>query len=283
MIFLENLISFFIYPIRGIIIPSLIGICHWKITLNILFVSSPFFWLLWAYFKGKDDRDKKFTKFGFYFGLFPTTLISVVTGVWDIYHVYESMGVKACAGLTGVTATVLTIIATIFGYFYNKSQSKIQAIHAESEWRKRLLDLEKKPFYTTNDLLELNSFINPYHEEHGKDNLDIYVNDVIVGCIEHLNDDNNNNRGNSTIEKSYKIENYLKPILFGKTNNNDTKENSKSDSDDTKKSTLWDIWFPNYCRVIKNEIDTIKIRRCIHALLKDDWEKNVRQHTFYKE
>ena len=259
MIFLENLISFFIYPIRGIIIPSLIAIYHWKITLNILFVSSPFFWLLWAYFKGKDDRDKKFTKFGFYFGLFPTTLISVVTGVWDIYHVYESMGVKACAELTGVTATVLTIIATVFGYFYNKNQSKIQAIHAESEWRKRLLDLEKKSFYTTNDLLELNSFINPYHKEHGKDNLDIYVNDVIVDCIKHLNCDNNNNnnRGNSTIEKSYKIENYLKPILFGKSNKNNTKENSESDNDDTKESTLWDIWSPNYCRVIKNEIDTL--------------------------
>ncbi len=249
---------------------------HWELNIPLIFL--PFICLFGAY-----KKKNKFSKTTFYSILFSSTLVAVITGVFDIYQIYKWMHVKACAELTGVTATVLTIIATIFGYFYNKSQSKIQAIHAESEWRKRLLDLEKKPFYTTNDLLELNSFINPYHKKHGKDNLDIYVNDVIVGCIEHLNDDNNNNRGNSTIEKSYKIENYLKPILFGKTNNNDTKENSKSDSDDTKKSTLWDIWFPNYCRVIKNEIDTIKIRRCIHALLKDDWEKNVRQHIFYKE
>ncbi|WP_283580343.1 hypothetical protein [Ligilactobacillus aviarius] len=280
MIFLENLISFFIYPIWGIIIPSLIAIYYWKITLNTLFVSSTFFWLLWAYFKGKDDRDKKFTKLGFYFGLFPTTLISVVTGVWDIYHVYESMGVKACAELTGVTATVLTIIATIFGYFYNKSQSKIQAIHAESKWRKRLLDLEKKPFYTTNDLLELNSFINPYHKKHGKDNLDIYINKVIVDCIHHLTKDDDSNNSNTIKKDNYEVENYLEKILFG-----DSEENKEND--DTEKSTLWDVWPKNICPycslVLTNEIDTIKIRRCIHALLKDDWEKNVRQHTFYKE
>ena len=286
MIFLENLISFFIYLIWGIIIPSLIAIYYWKITLNTLFVSSPFFWLLWAYFKGKDDRDKKFTKFGFYFGLFPTTLISVVTGVWDIYHVYENMNVKACAELTGVTATVLTIIATIFGYFYNKSQSKIQAIHAESEWRKRLLDLEKKPFYTTNDLLELNSFINPYHEEHGKDNLDIYINKVIIDCIDHLNY-HKLNTDKETID--YELEDYLIPILNvcveknkGKDKNeNETSEKQLSDTGD--KNTLWDIWPQNCHEVIRDKNDTIKIRRCIHALLKDDWEKNVRQHTFYKE
>lgn len=264
---------------------------HWE---NILLVLSPFFVLLISYFIG---FWWKFPKGIFFIILFPTTLISVVTGVWDIYHVYESMSVKACAELTGVTATVLTIIATIFGYFYNKSQSKIQAIHAESEWRKRLLDLEKKPIYTTNDLLELNSFINPYHQKHGKDNLDIYVNNVIVHCIKHLDDDDNNNIGNSTIEKNYKIENYLKSILFGQTKKNQNPikkvqnliENLKSDKKSSKsakdndRETLWDIWPQNCCRVIRDKNDIIKIRRCIHALLKDDWEKNVRQHTFYKE
>lgn len=248
---------------------------YWE---NILLVLSPFFVLLISYFIG---FWWKLPKKLFFTILFPTTLVSVVTGVFDIYQIYESIGVKACAELTGVTATVLTIITTIFGYFYNKSQSKIQSIHAESEWRKRLLDLEKKPFYTTNDLLELNSFINPYHKKHGKDNLDIYINKVIVDCIKNLNDDNNN-IDDSTIEKSYKIENYLNPILFGK-----PKKNSESNKDNTEKSTLWDIWPKNMCPycdlILTDENDTIKIRRCIHALLKDDWEKNVRQHTFYKE
>lgn len=124
----------------------------------------------------------------FYYFIF-STLSSVVIGVFDIYYIYEQMHVKACAELTGVTATVLTVIATVFGYFYNKSQSRIQSIHAESNWRSRLLDLEKKHLYTTDDLLELNSFINPYHKKHGKDNLDIYINNVIVDCIEHLDDD----------------------------------------------------------------------------------------------
>lgn len=226
------------------------------------------------------SRLLKFPKWFFFSILFSTTLLSVITGVYDIYNIYKSMGVKACAELTGVTATVLTIIATVFGYFYNKSQSRIQSIHAESNWRSRLLDLEKKHLYTTDDLLELNSFINPYHKKHffSKDNLDIYINNVIVDCIEHLDDDDNNNIGNNTIQESYKIKNYLKPILFGK-----SEENSKSHKDDTKKSTLWDIWLPNCHRVIRDENDTIKIRRCIHALLKDDWEKNVKQHTFYRE
>lgn len=253
---------------------------YWE---NILLVSLPFIWLASSY-------RWKFPKGIFFIILFPTTLISVVTGVWDIYHIYESMSVKACAELTGVTATVLTIIATVFGYFYNKSQSKIQAIHAESEWRKRLLDLEKKSFYTTNDLLELNSFINPYHKEHGKDNLDIYINKVIVDCIDHLNY-HKLNTDKETID--YELEDYLIPILNvcveknkGKDKNKDKNENETSEkqlSDTGDKNTLWDIWPQNCFRVIRDKNDIIKIRRCIHALLKDDWEKNVRQHTFYKE
>lgn len=252
---------------------------HWELNIPLIFL--PFICLFGAY-----KKKNKFSKTTFYSILFSSTLIAVITGVFDIYQIYKWMHVKACAELTGVTATVLTIIATIFGYFYNKSQSKIQAIHAESEWRKRLLDLEKKPFYTTNDLLELNSFINPYHEEHGKDNLDIYVNNVIVECIDHLNY-HKLNTDKETID--YELEDYLIPILNvcveknkGKDKNeNETSEKQLSDTGD--KNTLWDIWPQNCHEVIRDKNDTIKIRRCIHALLKDDWEKNVRQHTFYKE
>lgn len=246
---------------------------HWELNIPLIFL--PFICLFGAY-----KKKNKFSKTTFYSILFSSTLIAVITGVFDIYQIYKWMHVKACAELTGVTATVLTIIATIFGYFYNKSQSKIQAIHAESEWRKRLLDLEKKPFYTTNDLLELNSFINPYHEEHGKDNLDIYVNNVIVECIHHLTKDDDSNNSNTIKKNSCDVENYLEKILFG-----DPEKNKGNDK--FEKSTLWDIWPKNICSycglVLTNENNIIKIRRCIHALLKDDWEKNVRQHTFYKE
>ena len=252
--------------------------------INIFLIFLPFIWILYSYLKGKDNKEKKLSKATFYSILFLIALVSVVTGVFDIYRIYEWMHVKSCAELAGVTATVLTIIATIFGYFYNKSQSKIQAIHAESEWRKRLLDLEKKPFYTTDDLLELNSFINPYHkipnDKDNKDNLDIYVNNVIVECIHHLTNDDDSNNSNTIKKNNYEVENYLEKILFG-----DSEENKENDK--PEKSTLWDIWPKNICSycslVLTNENDIIKIRRCIHALLKDDWEKIVRQHTFYKE
>lgn len=266
-----NLKSFliYLYPNFGIIMPILTALYYWKITLNILFVISPFLWLTISYFKGNDDKKEKFSKITFYSVLFSTVLSAVITGVFDIYHIYELMNVKSCAELTSVTATVLTIIATVFGYFYNKSQSRIQSIHAESNWRSRLLDLEKKHFYTTDDLLELNSFINPYHKKHGKDNLDIYINNVIVDCIEHLNSQESTRE--STRESNYKLEDYLKKILHiesGKMMQNE--------------KTLWDVWPDSSWRAL-NASDTIKIRRCIHALLKDDWEKNVKQHTFYRE
>lgn len=179
------------------------------------------------------------------------------------YNCIPKHSTTAAATLTGITFTVISIIATAGGLLYTNRQNKILKLHSESNWKRRLLDLEKKPVYTTDDLLELNSFINPYHKKNN--NVDYLISFAIKTIIEaHLHPENNNDDEFLPFYKlvsDSKISNKLKEILqrdnpnvpntFGYINTKFAVHNEKL-------NTLYSE-------------ENIIIRKCIHALLKDDW------------
>lgn len=207
-------------------------------------------------------------------------LLIVIVGVYDINYLYSHMKVQNSPQLTGVTATVLTVMATVFGYFYNKKQDKIQAIHAESNWRSRLLDLEKKPYYTKNDLLELNSFINPFHKKN--DDLDYLINFAIKTILTEDEKKKDVFLPFYKLVSKAKIPSYLKEILQ---RNNPQSQNAfsyepKNENEKTKFKALDESNKDNVITCIltpiKNEPPlspeaNIIVRKCIHALLKNDW------------
>ena len=61
--------------------------------------------------------------------------------------------------------TLISIIVTALLKYYSKKQDRIVKIRSEMNWRNKLIKIETKPSLTINDILELNSFINPYHKE----------------------------------------------------------------------------------------------------------------------
>lgn len=76
--------------------------------------------------------------------------------------------------------------------------TKEDSLKTAGDWRKNLYKLEQKPYYTIDDLYELNSYINPYSEGN---KVSIIVNEVIVnilenhrgeGCVSYKNSDCNN-------------------------------------------------------------------------------------------
>ncbi|WP_155891430.1 hypothetical protein [Ligilactobacillus apodemi] len=92
----------------------------------------------------------------------------VVIGIIDIFYVFydvipnssESNKLEATANLTTALVTAISVLCAGIGYFYTKRQDKIQEIHAEGEWCRRLFDLEGQGEYKISDLMQLASLID---------------------------------------------------------------------------------------------------------------------------
>ena len=191
-----------------------------------------------------------------------------ILGIYKAFYSIKSISTQSAAELTGSVATVATIISTVFGLLFKNKQDKIQKLHSESGWRKELLKLEGNTSYTINDLFKLNTFINPYHED--KNNIDYLINFAIVTIINnHIPDSNWKDKkfkrfftlvNQSSIDKKIKdilLPNYSLSNLFDiEFQEKLTDEKKENDSETTKLT----------------DIENAVIHKCIHALLKNDWE-----------
>lgn len=238
----------------------------------------------------KKIKTDKQAFFWFIFGILAIGELTVSAGyaILEFYNAFYSIhhvSSEAAAELTGAVITVATIISTVFGLLFKNRQDKIQKLHSESGWRKELLKLESNTSYTINDLFKLNTFINPYHTHNN--NIDYLVNFAIITII------NNHTKNSDWVDKNFKrffalvnqssidkkIKNILLPnyslsnlfdiefqeklrsILPNRNSRTSTIEQSNDDSKTEKEDN-------------ENLTDTENaiIHKCIHALLKNDWE-----------
>lgn len=123
----------------------------WGILFALLFC----FYKLWQKIKSQLSKDDlKWYSIVIGFSL-------VVIGIIDIFYVFydvipnssESNKLEATANLTTALVTAISVLGAGIGYFHTKRQDKIQEIHAEGEWRRRLFDLEGQGEYKFSDLM----------------------------------------------------------------------------------------------------------------------------------
>lgn len=225
-------------------------------------------------------NSEKDVRFAFTIGIIAIVELTFSVGfvVLGIYKAFYSIhhSTEAAAELTGVVATVATIISTVFGLLFKNKQDKIQKLHSESGWRGRLLDLEKKPFYTTNDLLELNSFINPYHKKN--DDLDYLINSAITTILNNIYLHKNELHEFDSFYKDVKnskVSNWIKEI-FSNEKKYDNIFKFEENIDIKKEEINTDIFKKEKDIYYLNKHEAAIIRKCIHALLKNDWIKVTR-------
>ncbi|MCR1901108.1 hypothetical protein [Ligilactobacillus apodemi] len=129
---------------------------------GILFALPFCFYKLWQKIKSQLSKDDlKWYSIVIGFSL-------VVIGIIDIFYVFydvipnssESNKLEATANLTTALVTAISVLCAGIGYFYTKRQDKIQEIHAEGEWCRRLFDLEGQGEYKISDLMQLASLID---------------------------------------------------------------------------------------------------------------------------
>lgn len=176
-------------------------------------------------------------------------VIAFSTGVVAIVDRISKTNVQLIINLA---STVLSVLVAVGGYIYTKKKDKVQAVHAESGWRKKLLELEIEPTYSIGHLLKLNAFINPFNSD--KNNVDNYVNQVIINilrqhgvpsCVQRISVNINISNFPNNIEK----------IL------------------ESKKTSIFDYNIPDdKKKEILSPVEQNEVRRCIHALLKNDWD-----------
>lgn len=255
----------------------------WKFLGNCLFSSIWIFvglalaGLLYKFVSNTNKlNSEKDVRFAFTIGIIGIVELTFSVGfaISGIYKAFYSIhhSAEAAAELTGAVATVATIISTVFGLLFKNKQDKIQKLHSESGWRKELLDLESNDSYSFKDLFKLNTFINPYHTDNN--DIDYLVNFAIVTII------NNHTKNSDWVDKNFKrfftlvnqssidkkikdilLPNYSLPNLFDiefqEKLTDEKKESDKENDSETTKLT---------------DIENSVIHKCIHALLKNDWE-----------
>ncbi|WP_283596394.1 hypothetical protein [Ligilactobacillus aviarius] len=206
-------------------------------------------------------------------------LVFIGLAVYCLYGFFcscSNTNKNIAANLTGVSFTVISIILTFSGILYTTKQNKVQEIHSESNWRGRLLDLEKKPFYTTNDLLELNSFINPYHKKNN--DLDYLINSAITTILNNIylhKDELHEFDDFYEDVKNSKVPKWTKEI-FSNEKKYDNIFGFEEDIDIRKEKINTDIFEKDNDIYYLNKHETVIIRKCVHALLKNDWIKVTR-------
>lgn len=157
-------------------------------------------------------------------------------------QLFKSWGIKD--PISGVTV-IVTIITFTIGLIVRtvisereRKQSVKNELHKEIKWREQLHNLEMKERYTISDLVKLNTFFNPYHEDNNQHhNIDVELNELIVRILSKYT-----NRIN-----------------------------------DNCKTTLFDFNLTdNVMDIVLTVKETQDIRKYIHNLLKNDWDMQTK-------
>lgn len=188
---------------------------------------------------------------------------------------------QAAATLTTGSVATLSLLSTFVGVLYTSYQNRVQAIHEESSWRKTALELEQKNFYTIKDLIKLNSLFNAYKQKREDDifPVDFYINQVIIKILDNHKInllkmteflEMRENIIDSLPKKKRKREKITIPFLY---KNSVTDKFTKTVNPQKKDSTLfnYDINSTNMYIALNSEENQV-VRKCIHALLKNDWD-----------
>lgn len=132
-------------------------------------------------------------------------------------------------------------------------------------WRNKLIKIETKPSLTINDILKLNSFINPYHKEK---NIDYFINKVCTHVVKkHLLKRYPNNS---------KIKRDLKEFQKIKKETDKYTGMLPPEAMKNHNETIFDLRIGNIIHEKLDSNESQVIRECAHALLKNDWELNVK-------
>lgn len=192
----------------------------------------------------------------------------------------------SAATLTTGTVTAFSLLTALAGVLYSSSQNRIQNIHSESSWRKIALELEQKKHYTIGDLINLNSLFNAYKGKPKDPHLpvDFYINKVIVRILRHHNI--NQIKLNEFSEmreqiissipqkelKKIQRKKTLIPYMYKNSLTDSFKNEAENNSQDDNLTLFnYDI-NSNNINISLNSEENQVIRKCIHALLKNDWD-----------
>lgn len=202
--------------------------------------------------------------------LFFIFILSLFLGIGEILPIKFNLKTPGDATLLAAIfaggITLISIIASALVNYYSKKQDRIANVRSEMSWRKRLAKIEVKPCLRINDVLKLNSFINPYHKEK---TIDYFINKVCTRIVrKHLLNHYNN--------KNKKIKRNLKEFQKIK---NEVKEYSgimPPEAIEKHNETIFDLKVDSIIAEKLNSNESQVIRECVHALLKNDWEYNVK-------
>lgn len=179
----------------------------------------------------------------------PFCVIEIST---NMVAIFDRISKNNVSSIVSVVSAVLSVVVAVGGYIYTKKHDRIQAVRTESRWREKLLELETEPTYSIEHLLKLNAFINPFNDD--ENDIDNYVNRIIINilnqhgvlsCIQRISADISISKFPNNIEK----------IL------------------ESKKTSIFDYSIPDSKKKEPlRPVEQNEVRRCIHALLKNDWD-----------
>ena len=201
--------------------------------------------------------------------LFFIIIFFLFVGILEILPIKLNLENQANATLLATifagSITLISIIVTALLKYYSKKQDRIVKIRSEMNWRNKLIKIETKPSLTINDILELNSFINPYHKEK---NIDYFINKVCTHVVKkHLLKRYPNNS---------KIKRDLKEFQEIKKETIEYIGMLPPETTKTHNETIFDLRIDDIIHEKLDSNESQVIRECAHALLKNDWELNVK-------
>lgn len=209
------------------------------------------------------------------FAIFTTPLLFFIiifflfVGILEILPIKLNLENQANATLLATifagSITLISIVVTALLKYYSKKQDRIVKIRSEMNWRNKLIKIETKPSLTINDMLKLNSFINPYHKEK---NIDYFINKVCTHVVkDHLLKHYPNNS---------KIKRDLKEFQEIKKETNEYTGMLPPEAVKMHDETIFDLRIDDIIHEKLDSNESQVIRECAHALLKNDWELNVK-------
>lgn len=204
-------------------------------------------WLFYAWKNIKKQLIEGSLNANYIFGVVCAVVIEV-SSMNYLFLEYLNGKPEAAATLTAAVITFISVLGAAAGYFYSKREDKIQSIHAEGAWRRRMFDLEAKVTYDLGDLIELASLISIVPTEDKI--LAKYTNKIIKKILSRYA--NIGERLDVYLEDEGKLRSNVAIIL--------------------KEETVFDYDITDKEDIKLNHAESSAIRRCIHAFLKDDWE-----------
>lgn len=204
--------------------------------------------------------------------LFLIIILLLFIGIGEIlpvdFNLKNSGDATLLAAVFAGSITLISIIVSALVKAHSKKQDRIANVRSEMSWRKELVEIEVKSRLRINDVLKLNSFINPYHKEK---TIDYFINKVCTRIVRkhllnHYNNENENKKIKRNLKEFQKIKNEVKKysgIL-------------PPEAIEKHDETIFDLKIDSIITEKLNSNESQVIRECVHALLKNDWEYNVK-------